>query len=224
MATKKDEKAKSRAAQAGEKKGQAKKTAVKKSKEPAAVRRAVRAQKDAPARAPADAGLKRGRAVPVKKIPAKKPKNAAAEKKVMPKTEERAPEMKKGSYIPAIGRRKTSVARIRLVKNGKGEVTINGRALNSYFGVAEHRRQVLDPLVVAGQADAVDVSARVLGGGMRGQAEAVRQGISRALILLNPTFRKSLKKHGFLSRDARAKERKKPGLKKARRAPQWSKR
>jgi small subunit ribosomal protein S9 len=227
MATKKDEKAKPRAARGAENKGRAKKAAVKKSKgSPAAGRRAVRAEKITPARASAQTTPDRGAESRVKKAAVRRvgPKSDAVEKRALPKTEERAQEMKKGSYIPAIGRRKTSVARVRLIKNGRGEITINGRALDRYFGVAEHRRQVLDPLVIAGQADAVDVSVKVLGGGMRGQAEAVRQGISRALVRLNPTFRKSLKKHGFLSRDARAKERKKPGLKKARRAPQWSKR
>ncbi len=167
---------------------------------------------------------------PAAKKPAAKkaaPKKAAAKKPAAKKTvkaEEKKAEMKKGSYIPAVGRRKTSIARIRLIKNGSGVITINDRALDQYFGVFEHRNQVREPLVVVGQADAVDVSIKVLGGGMRGQAEAIRQGISRALIVLNPTFRKSLKKLGFLTRDPRAKERKKPGLKKARRAPQWSKR
>lgn len=116
------------------------------------------------------------------------------------------------------------MARVRLIKNGSGVITVNGRPYDSYFGGYEYQKQVQEPLVVVGQADAVDVSTKVTGGGMRGQAEAVRQGISRALVQLNPTFRKSLKKLGYLSRDARAKERKKPGLKRARRAPQWSKR
>lgn len=131
---------------------------------------------------------------------------------------------KGGSFIPAIGRRKTSVARIRLIKNGKGTVTVNGKLYSDYFGTYDLRDEIISPLKVTGQETAVDVSARVLGGGIRGQAEAVRHGISRALIQLNPTFRKTLKKLGYLERDSRKKERKKFGLKGARRSPQWSKR
>ncbi len=131
---------------------------------------------------------------------------------------------KSGSFIPAIGRRKTAIARVRLIKNGKGTVVVNNRAYDEYFNTYEFRNQVLAPLKAVGQDSSVDVSARVLGGGMRGQAEAVRHGIARALIVLNPTFRKTLKKLGFLSRDPRERERKKPGLKSARRSPQWSKR
>lgn len=131
---------------------------------------------------------------------------------------------KGGSFIPAIGRRKTSVARVRLIKNGKGTVTVNGKLYNEYFGTYDLRDEIVSPLKVTGQETAVDISARVLGGGIRGQAEAVRHGISRALIQLNPTFRKTLKKLGYLERDSRKKERKKFGLKGARRSPQWSKR
>jgi small subunit ribosomal protein S9 len=181
---------------------------------------------------------------PAEKKPtaAKKAAKPAAEKKVAPKkiaakktvekseaaleaVEAEASEAAKGgSFIPAVGRRKTSIARVRLIKNGKGIVTINGKPYDKYFTVYEHRNAVISPLETVGQADAVDVSAFVKGGGIHGQAEAVRHGISRALIVLNPTFRKSLKKLGYLTRDARKKERKKFGLKKARRAPQWSKR
>lgn len=131
---------------------------------------------------------------------------------------------KSGSFIPAIGRRKQAIARVRLIKNGKGSVIINNKAYDAYFTTYELRNSVMAPLKAVGQDSSVDVSARVLGGGIRGQAEAVRHGIARALIVLNPTFRKTLKKLGFLSRDPRERERKKPGLKSARRAPQWSKR
>ena len=138
--------------------------------------------------------------------------------------EEIASQVEGGSYVYALGRRKTSIARVRVVKNGKGMITINGKPMEKYFTTYELRNMVTSPLKMAGQETAVDVSAMCQGGGGRGQAEAVRLGISRALIIINPTFRKTLKKLGFLTRDPRAKERKKPGLKKARRAPQWSKR
>lgn len=131
---------------------------------------------------------------------------------------------KGGSFIPAVGRRKTSIARVRLIKNGKGVITINGRPMDDYFTTYDLREQVLNPLKITGQETAVDVSVKVEGGGIRGQAEAVRHGLSRSLIQLNPTFRKSLKKLGYLMRDSRKRERKKFGLKGARRAPQWSKR
>ncbi|HEU0051214.1 MAG TPA: 30S ribosomal protein S9 [Patescibacteria group bacterium] len=137
-----------------------------------------------------------------------------------------APEVsqKSGSFIGALGRRKSAIARVRVIKNGKGLFTVNGKQMETYFPTFELRNMVSGPLKVSGQETAVDVSSEVEGGGLRGQAEAVRLGISRALIVLNPTFRKTLKKLGYLTRDPRSKERKKPGLKRARRAPQWSKR
>ncbi|MFA6160786.1 MAG: 30S ribosomal protein S9 [Patescibacteria group bacterium] len=131
---------------------------------------------------------------------------------------------KGGSFIPAIGRRKTSVARVRLIKNGKGSVVVNDMAFDKYFTTFDLRTQVIAPLKAVGQDTAVDVSAHVNGGGIRGQSEAIRHGIARALIILNPTFRKTLKKLGYLSRDPRERERKKFGKKSARRSPQWSKR
>lgn len=131
---------------------------------------------------------------------------------------------KGGSFLSAIGRRKTSVARVRLIKNGKGTLTVNGRKMDDYFGTFDLREQIIAPLKIAGQEGAVDVSAQVEGGGIRGQAEAVRHGIARALVELNPTFRTALKKLGYLTRDSRKRERKKFGKKSARRSPQWSKR
>lgn len=131
---------------------------------------------------------------------------------------------KGGSFIPAIGRRKTAIARVRLIKNGKGAVTINGREMEKYFSTYDVRDDVMSPLRAVGQETSVDVSAKVVGGGIRGQAQAVRLGIARALIELNPTFRVALKKLGYLSRDSRKRERKKFGKKSARRSPQWSKR
>lgn len=131
---------------------------------------------------------------------------------------------KGGSFIPSVGRRKTAVARVRLIKNGKGMITINGKKLEQYFSTFDLREQVASPLKAVGQDAAVDVSAKVSGGGILGQAQAIRQGISRALTELNPTFRTALKKLGFLTRDSRKRERKKFGHRSARRSPQWSKR
>lgn len=130
----------------------------------------------------------------------------------------------KGQYYYAIGRRKEAVATVRLYKNGKGAVTINGKELNRYFPWPVWQNAVLSPLQTVGQADKLDVTVKVIGGGLQGQADAVRHGISRALLQFNPVFRRGLKKVGFLTRDPRVKERKKYGLKRARRGPQWAKR
>jgi small subunit ribosomal protein S9 len=167
---------------------------------------------------------------PARKTAAKAPKkkDEAADEAKMEKMDaeemEAGKAAKGGSFIPAVGRRKTSIARVRLIKNGKGTITVNGQSFEKYFHTFDLREQVINPLRITGQETAVDVSAKVEGGGVRGQAEAVRHGLSRALIELNPTFRKTLKKLGYLTRDPREKERKKFGLKGARRSPQWSKR
>lgn len=129
----------------------------------------------------------------------------------------------KGTYIYALGRRKTAIAQTRLFTGGKGDIQVNGKPYTTYFTVYDLQEAVTAPLKAIGMADA-DVQLKVKGGGMRGQAEAARLGISRALIELNPAYRKTLKKMGFLMRDPREKERKKYGLKKARKAPQWAKR
>lgn len=166
------------------------------------------------------------KAVP-KKTPAKKPvKDVEADKTVVAEAAEMAAaeSAKGGSFISAIGRRKTSIARVRLIKNGKGVVTVNGKQMENYFGTFDLREQVTSPLKAVGQEGAVDVSTKVTGGGIRGQAEAIRLGLSRALCELNPTYRTALKKMGFLTRDSRKRERKKFGKKSARRGPQWSKR
>lgn len=123
----------------------------------------------------------------------------------------------------ATGRRKKSVARVRLVP-GDGRVVINKRDMDTYFGLETLKIIVNQPLVLTGTKDKYDVLVNVHGGGFTGQAGAIRHGISRALIKSDETLRGTLKKAGFLTRDPRMKERKKYGLKKARRAPQFSKR
>lgn len=139
--------------------------------------------------------------------------------------EETAEEKKaRAPFLRAVGRRKESVARIKLFKNGKGQATVNGKDIKQYFGADVLVETALGALTGVNQLKKLDLSAKVSGGGLHGQAEAIRLGTARALLQLNPVFKKNLRKAGFLTRDPRMKERKKPGLKKARRAPQWSKR
>ena len=121
------------------------------------------------------------------------------------------------------GRRKSSVARVRLVE-GKGNITVNGKDINEYFGEETLRVIVKQPLTATNTLSKYDVIAKVQGGGFSGQAGAVRHGIARALNEANSEYRPVLKSNGFLTRDPRMKERKKYGLKKARKAPQFSKR
>ncbi len=121
------------------------------------------------------------------------------------------------------GRRKHAIARVRLVA-GEGNITVNGKDLNEYFDYETLIRDVKRPLTVTGNENKYDVIVKVEGGGFTGQAGAIRHGISRALIKADDELRSTLKKEGFLTRDARMKERKKYGLKAARRAPQFSKR
>ena len=130
----------------------------------------------------------------------------------------------KNKYFYGTGRRKSSVARVRVYENGTGSITINGRDIDDYFGLDTLKLVVNQPLVTADLVGKVDIVATVTGGGVSGQAGAIRHGISRALVTLNPEFRASLKEAGFMTRDPRMKERKKYGLKAARRAPQFSKR
>ncbi len=125
--------------------------------------------------------------------------------------------------VQTVGRRKEAVVRVRLVP-GTGKFTLNGRTLESYFPNKVHQQLIKEPLVTLEKAEIYDIYARLGGGGVTGQAGALRLGIARALIELDETDRPALKKAGFLTRDARAKERKKYGLKKARKAPQYSKR
>ena len=130
----------------------------------------------------------------------------------------------KKPYLYGTGRRKSSVARVHLFPNGTGSITINGRDIEDYFGLETLKLIVRQPLVTTSTVGKVDIVATVSGGGVTGQAGAMRHGISRALLLMNEEFRPALKAAGFLTRDPRMKERKKYGLHAARRAPQFSKR
>ncbi|MFQ5574387.1 MAG: 30S ribosomal protein S9 [Terriglobia bacterium] len=142
--------------------------------------------------------------------------------KAKAKAKPRAKKAKREEYW-ATGRRKEAVARLRLIP-GKGEFKLNNRSLEVYFGREVLRHSVKKPLIVTRMAEKFDVVANVQGGGISGQAEAVQLGVARALTIYDETFRDSLKKEGLLTRDSREKERHKYGLKKARKAPQFSKR
>jgi len=128
-----------------------------------------------------------------------------------------------GKYIEAIGRRKSSTARTRLYKKGKGIILVNGEKLNEYFS-SDKASVIKQTLKQVGHLRDLDFSIVVKGGGTKGQAEASRHGITRALVKMDEELKPVLKAKGWLSRDARRKERKKPGLKRARKSSQWSKR
>ena len=130
----------------------------------------------------------------------------------------------KKQYQYGTGRRKSSVARVRLYEAGTGSIIINGRDIDDYFGLDTLKLLVRQPMVATGTLGKVDVICTVSGGGVTGQAGAIRHGVARALLGLNPEYRAALKAAGYLTRDPRMKERKKYGLKAARRAPQFSKR
>ena len=130
----------------------------------------------------------------------------------------------KKPYIYGTGRRKSSTARVHVFEGGTGNITINGRDIDEYFGLETLKMLVRQPFEVTGNDGKMDVVATVAGGGVTGQAGALRHGIARALLQVNPEYRTPLKQAGLLTRDPRMKERKKYGLKAARRAPQFSKR
>ena len=130
----------------------------------------------------------------------------------------------KKPYLYGTGRRKSSVARVHLFPNGTGAITINGRDIEEYFGLDTLKMVVRQPLEATGNTGKMDIVATVTGGGVSGLGGALRHGIARALLQVNEEFRPALKSAGFLTRDPRMKERKKYGLKAARRAPQFSKR
>lgn len=129
-----------------------------------------------------------------------------------------------GKYYEAVGRRKTATARVRLYPQAKNSYEVNGKALETYFPVQEMQATVMEAIANAKPAEKFFVSVKVSGGGLSAQSEALRHGIARAIIKYDTQLRGTVKKLGYLKRDARAKERRKFGLKKARKSPQWSKR
>lgn len=136
-----------------------------------------------------------------------------------------SPDQKKRQYFAAVGKRKTAIARVKMYQDdASGDVLVNGKKMKEYFDTPFQLENALAPLVLSNTKGTFDVEAMIVGGGKTAQSDALRHALSRALLLFNPEFRSDLKRAGFLRRDARIKERKKPGLKRARRAPQWQKR
>jgi small subunit ribosomal protein S9 len=127
-------------------------------------------------------------------------------------------------YIPAVGRRKTAVARVRLFPEGTGSIVVNGKDSNTYFGRDTLTNVIRQPLRLLDMGNRFTITVKVVGGGVSGQAGAVRHGIARALVKVDESSRPPLRKAGYLTRDPRVKERKKYGLKRARKAPQYTKR
>ncbi|MBI5754731.1 30S ribosomal protein S9 [Candidatus Peregrinibacteria bacterium] len=127
-------------------------------------------------------------------------------------------------YFYASGKRKTAIAKVQLHEKGTGIVTVNNKPALEYFSIPLYGEKFMSPLKLTNQLKTFDITAQVMGGGSNAQAEALRHGIARALLLFDNSFRLILKKAGYLTRDSRIKERKKYGLKRARRAPQWQKR
>jgi len=165
--------------------------------------------------------------VVAKKAPIKKEiiKKDSSVKKVSEKKEVKNSKNElSGKYIGAIGRRKTAVAQVRMYEKGSGEFFINDITALEYFKKEDNINVALQPLKVVSKVKDFDFSVIVKGGGMLGQLEAIRHGIARALVKFDPELKTILKTGAYLTRDPRKKERKKPGLKKARKAPQWSKR
>jgi len=134
------------------------------------------------------------------------------------------PTATKDKYFEGVGRRKTAAARVRLVKAGKDSLTVNDKSLDAYFPTVEMRERIKKALAKIGEHGSFAVSVKIHGGGISAQADALVMGLARALVTFKPETKLALKKEKMLTRDARAKERRKFGLKKARKAPQWSKR
>jgi len=163
---------------------------------------------------------------PMKKVAVAMEVKEVKEVRTAKKTEVKESKGFAGKYFYAVGKRKTSIAQVRIYEVDKvtQEPAINGKDLKTYFSIERHSEMVKAPLVAAGLADRFEISVKVNGGGIMGQAEATRLGVARAVIIFDETLKKSLKDLGFLTRDARIVERKKPGKRKARRSPQWAKR
>jgi small subunit ribosomal protein S9 len=161
-----------------------------------------------------------------KEVKAEKVEKAVKVEKVV-KVVEKVAKKISGKYFYAVGRRKTSIAQVRLFENDKAvdtDLVINEKKMKDYFPTISLQNNMLAPLKAIGMHGKFTMTVLVRGGGVTGQVEAVRLGISRALVVFNPEFKKTLKDLGFMTRDAREVERKKPGLKKARKSPQWAKR
>ncbi len=149
---------------------------------------------------------------------------SATTTKAAKKPEKKAEKADAKRYIEHMGKRKTAAARVRLYQGGKGNIIVNDVPLATYFPMPLAQTVILEPLKLTALETQLDFTIRVSGGGKQGQAEAVRHGIACTLLMLDKDLRAVLKAEGWLTRDARKKERKKPGLRRARRAPQWSKR
>ncbi len=158
-----------------------------------------------------------------KKIEKKAIKKSEAKKKVS-EEEIKILAPKPGRYFEAVGRRKTAVARVRLFTQGEKIILVNEKPYQNYFPTLDLQQTATASLTKMKAVDKFRVSVKVKGGGLHAQAEAIRHGIARALVEFNPDFRKRLRRVGYLTRDPRMRERKKFGLKRARRAPQWAKR
>lgn len=165
------------------------------------------------------------------KTKTKKPSSETAQEKRKTKKEKaikteevESIKSKPTKYLESIGRRKTSVARIRIFTQGEKDISINKMPIEKYFPSLFLRKTALSPLEIMSCLDKFGIQILVKGGGISSQSEAIRHGLARALEIFNPEFRKRLKKAGFLTRDPRMRERKKFGLKRARKAPQWAKR
>lgn len=160
-----------------------------------------------------------------KEVKPRKPRvKVAIQTKKQPETEYVTPPVSALKFLSAVGKRKTAVAQIRLFFNGEGKIEVNGQSHVVYFPVATLQQIVAYPLELSGHKGNVDITAKISGGGIRGQAESLRLAITRALVKSNSELRKTFRGVGLMTRDARKKERKKYGLKRARRAPQWQKR
>lgn len=160
-------------------------------------------------------------ATPVSGKPKTKPPHEREQEKEMPKKRAAGGTER---YFEGVGRRKTAVARVKLFTRGDRTIAVNGRSVEAYFPMQALREKAKAALAKMNVEDKFRVMVKISGGGIMSQAEAMRHGTARALLAFNPEFRKRLKRAGYLTRDARKVERKKPGKKKARRSPQWSKR